>query len=37
MTNPVAKALSNPICRKRIVKARKGRGAYTRKQKHLEG
>ena len=32
--NPIAKALANPICRKRIVKARKGKGAYTRKVKH---
>ncbi len=34
MTNPVAKALASPICRKRIVKALKGKASYTRKQKH---
>jgi len=31
--NPYAKALANPLFRKRIVRARKGKGAYSRKDK----
>lgn len=31
--NPYAKSLANALFRKRIVKARKGKGAYTRKVK----
>ena len=32
--NPYAKALANPLFRKRIIRAQKGKGAYTRKEKH---
>jgi len=32
--NPYAKALANPLFRKRVLKARKGKGAYIRKEKH---
>lgn len=32
--NPYAKALANPLFRKRVLVARKGKGAYTRKEKH---
>ena len=31
--SPYAKALADPLFRKRIVAARKGKGSYTRKQK----
>jgi stalled ribosome alternative rescue factor ArfA len=31
--NPYPKSLANALFRKRIVKARKGKGAYTRKAK----
>ena len=31
--NPYAKSLANALFRKRIVKAKKGKGAYTRKVK----
>ena len=34
--NVYAKALANPLFRKRIVRARKGKGAYTRKEKHIK-
>jgi stalled ribosome alternative rescue factor ArfA len=32
--NPYAKALANPLFRKRIVRAQKGKKAYVRKEKH---
>lgn len=32
--NIYAKALANPLFRKRIVRAKKGKGAYIRKEKH---
>jgi len=32
--NPYAKALANPLFRKKVVKPRKGKRAYTRKDKH---
>jgi stalled ribosome alternative rescue factor ArfA len=32
--NPYAKALANPLFRKRIIRAQKGKGAYIRKEKH---
>ena len=32
--NPHAKALANPLFRKRIVRAQKGKGSYVRKPKH---
>lgn len=32
--NPVAKALGNPMNRPQTVHARKGKGAYRRKDKH---
>jgi stalled ribosome alternative rescue factor ArfA len=31
--NPHARALSNALFRKRIVKAKKGKGAYNRKRR----
>jgi len=31
--NPYAKSLANALFRKRIVKAKKGKGAYSRKSK----
>ncbi|MBO0738557.1 MAG: ribosome alternative rescue factor ArfA [Alphaproteobacteria bacterium] len=31
--NPVARALRDPAFRRRVVRARKGRGSYTRKGK----
>jgi stalled ribosome alternative rescue factor ArfA len=31
--NPYAKALANPMFRKKIVCAKKGKGAYSRKNK----
>ena len=34
--NPYAKALANPLFRKRIIRAQKGKGAYTRKEKHTK-
>ena len=34
--NPYAKALANPLFRKRVLKAAKGKGAYTRKEKHAK-
>jgi stalled ribosome alternative rescue factor ArfA len=34
--NPYAKALANPLFRKRVLKAVKGKGAYTRKEKHAK-
>lgn len=34
--SPYAKALANPCFRKRIVKARKGKGSYDRKQSNKE-
>lgn len=33
-SNPYAKALANSLFRKRIVRACKGKGSYTRKDKH---
>lgn len=37
--NPVAKALSNPVCRPQMVAARKGAGSYRRKARNnrMEG
>jgi stalled ribosome alternative rescue factor ArfA len=32
--NPYAKALANPLFRKQIVQPKKGKKAYTRKEKH---
>lgn len=32
--NPVAKALSSGLCKPKIVRARKGKGSYTRKEKY---
>lgn len=32
--NPVARALANGSCRPQIVKARKGKGSYSRKHKY---
>lgn len=32
--NPVAKALSSGHCKPKIVRARKGKGAYSRKEKY---
>jgi stalled ribosome alternative rescue factor ArfA len=32
-TNPYAKALSHKLFQKRVIKAKKGKGAYTRKNK----
>jgi stalled ribosome alternative rescue factor ArfA len=34
--NPYAKALANPLFRKRVIRAQKGKGAYTRKEKHAK-
>jgi len=34
--NVYAKALANPLFRKRVLKALKGKGAYTRKEKHTK-
>jgi len=31
--NPYAKALADPLFQKRVIKARKGKGSYNRKQK----
>lgn len=31
--DPFAKALANPLFRKRVVKPKKGKGAYSRKSK----
>ena len=31
--NPYAKALANPLFKKRVIQARKGKGSYNRKQK----
>lgn len=32
--NPVAKALRAGVCKQKIVKARKGKGSYSRKDKY---
>ena len=32
--NLAAKALSNPLFKARIVKSKKGKGSYTRKEKY---
>lgn len=32
--NPVAKALSNGMCKPKVVRARKGKGSYSRKEKY---
>ena len=37
MRNPVAKVIRTAKFRLRIVKARKGKGSYTRKEKHRRG
>lgn len=34
--NPYAKALSNPVYKQRIVKAKKGKGSYSRKNKKMD-
>lgn len=34
--NPIAKALRSPNLRARVVRPKKGRGAYTRKRKTTE-
>lgn len=34
MGNPNAKIRQNPVYRKRVVRPRKGKGAYTRKAKY---
>ena len=34
--SPYAKALENPLFRKRVVKSRKGKGSYSRKQANKE-
>lgn len=31
--NPMAKALANPLFRKKVVKSKKGKGSYKRKKK----
>jgi stalled ribosome alternative rescue factor ArfA len=33
--NPMAKALSSPLFKPRVVKAKKGKGSYSRKGKKL--
>ena len=34
--NPVAKALSNPLFKPKVVKAKKGKASYKRRPKHVK-
>jgi len=35
-SNPVARALSHPVCRPKIVASKKGKASYKRRPKHVK-